>query len=111
MSTLTQSPLAHPSHTESPIRRAAIVFAGGPAPGANAVISAAANSFMRNGIEMIGLKHGYSGLMEFGPNRPLEKDKDYIAITPRTMRRVRSSQGIVIGTARANPGKHVSHPD
>jgi 6-phosphofructokinase 1 len=88
-----------------------MVFAGGPAPAANAVISAAADAFMRNGIEVVGVLNGYSNLMQFSPERPLTDGKDYMMITPRTMRRVRNSQGIVIGTARANPGKMVSHPN
>jgi 6-phosphofructokinase len=102
--------LSSPPRTETNIHRAAIVFAGGPAPAANAVISAAADSFMRRGIEIVGIMHGYSHLLEFGPDRALSEAKDYVKMTPRMMRRVRNSQGILIGTARANPGKHVSHP-
>src|SRR3954463_4797026 len=102
--------LSHPPHADSPIRRVAIVFAGGPAPAANAVISAAADSFMRNGIQVVGILNGYSGLVQYGPERPLKEGQngDYITMTPRLMRRVRNAQGIIIGTARANPGKHVS---
>ncbi len=104
------SPLSSPAHAVTPIHRVAIVFAGGPAPAANAVISAAADSFMRNDIEVLGILNGYSNLMQFVPDRPLQEGtgRDYIAITPRMMRRVRNSQGILIGTARANPGKFVS---
>ncbi len=104
------SPLSSPAHAVTPIHRVAIVFAGGPAPAANAVISAAADSFMRNDIEVMGILNGYSNLMQFVPDRPLQEGtgRDYIVITPRTMRRVRNSQGILIGTARANPGKFVS---
>jgi 6-phosphofructokinase 1 len=91
-------------------RRAAILFAGGPAPGANAVISTAATSFMRSGTEVIGMKHGYSSLVDYSPARPLAEGRDYIRITPEFLKRTRSGQGIMIGTARANPGKHVSHP-
>ncbi|HTQ38023.1 MAG TPA: 6-phosphofructokinase [Pirellulales bacterium] len=105
------SPLSPPPHAQTPIHKVAIVFAGGPAPAANAVISAAADSFMRNGVQVVGIMNGYSNLMQFGPDRPLTEGKDYIMITPRLMRRVRSAQGIVIGTARANPGKSVSHPN
>ncbi len=36
------------------IRRVGILFAGGPAPAANAVISTAAASFLRNGIRCHG---------------------------------------------------------
>ena len=88
----------------------AILFAGGPAPAANAVISTAAVSFLRNNIEVIGILHGYSHLMEYAAGKPLVEDKDYIRITHATLKRTRNSQGIIIGTARANPGKQVSDP-
>ncbi|HZZ26527.1 MAG TPA: 6-phosphofructokinase, partial [Pirellulales bacterium] len=104
------SPLSPPPHAQTPIHKVGIVFAGGPAPAANAVISAAADSFMRNGVEVIGILNGYSNLVQFNPERPLTEGKDFLTMTPRLMRRVRNSQGILIGTARANPGKLVSHP-
>ncbi len=91
-------------------RRAAILFAGGPAPAANAVISAAAVSFLRDDIEVIGVKHGYAQLLQYGANRPLVEGQDYVIIDHKQLRRTRNSQGILIGTARANPGKLVSHP-
>ncbi len=91
-------------------RRVAILFAGGPAPGANAVISTAAMSFMRQGTEVIGMKHGYSSLAHYSPAQPLVAGRDYIKITPEFLKRTRSAQGIMLGTARTNPGKHVSSP-
>jgi 6-phosphofructokinase 1 len=94
----------------SNIRRVAILFAGGPAPAANAVISTAAVSFLRNNIDVVGILHGYSHLIEFGPDHPMTEGRDYIKITHQTLKRSRNSQGIIIGTARANPGKAVSDP-
>jgi 6-phosphofructokinase 1 len=95
---------------QSNIRRVAILFAGGPAPAANAVISTAAVSFLRNNIDVIGVLYGYSNLMAYSPDRPLIENRDYIRITHHTLKRTRNSQGILIGTARANPGKNVSQP-
>jgi 6-phosphofructokinase 1 len=102
--------LSRPPQTESSIRRAAILFAGGPAPAANAVISTAAVSFLRNNIDVLGILHGYSHLLEFAPDHPMQEGRDYIKITHPVLKRTRSSQGILIGTARANPGKAVSSP-
>jgi 6-phosphofructokinase 1 len=102
--------LTRPPKTETPIRRAAILFAGGPAPAANAVISTAANSFLRNDIEVVGILNGYSRLVEFREDRPLEKGRDYIMLDAKVLKRTRNSQGILIGTARTNPGRGVSHP-
>jgi ATP-dependent phosphofructokinase / diphosphate-dependent phosphofructokinase len=107
MSELT---LKRPPKINAPFRRAAILFAGGPAPAANAVISAAAVSFLRNDIECLGIMHGYSGLVEFAADHPMVEGKDYIKLDHKMLRRTRNSQGIMIGTARTNPGKNVSHP-
>ena len=91
-------------------KRVAILFAGGPAPAANAVISAAAVSFLRHGTEVIGIKNGYSPFEKFGPDQPLVEGKHYIKIDHPILKRTRNSQGILIGTARTNPGKNISHP-
>jgi len=102
--------LSRPTKADHQFRRVAILFAGGPAPGANAVISTAATSFMRSGTEVVGMKHGYSSLAEFGADKPLVEGKDYVLVTPEFLKRTRSAQGIMLGTARTNPGKHVSAP-
>jgi 6-phosphofructokinase 1 len=94
-----------------PVKKVAILFAGGPAPAANAVISTAATAFLRHGIEAVGIKHGYSHLVEYSPENPLVEGRDYVKITQQMLGRTRNSQGILIGTARDNPGKDVSSPD
>ena len=93
------------------IRRVAILFAGGPAPAANAVISTAAASFVRNGIQVAGILHGYSSLIDYSPENPMTVDQNYKILDSQFLKRTRNSQGIMIGTARANPGKFVTHPD
>ncbi|MBM3963763.1 MAG: 6-phosphofructokinase [Planctomycetes bacterium] len=96
--------------TMSAIRRVAILFAGGPAPAANAVISSAAFSLINAGIEVIGIKHGYSNLIDFDPSKPLEEGKHYIKFTLESLEFMRTEPGIRIGTARSNPGKVVTSP-
>jgi ATP-dependent phosphofructokinase / diphosphate-dependent phosphofructokinase len=105
------STLDHPRKFEHNFRRAAILFSGGPAPAANAVISTAAVSFLRNDIEVVGVRHGYSHLVEYSPETPLVEGRDYINITHQTLKRTRNTRGILIGTARANPGKYVNAPE
>ena len=90
--------------------KVAILFAGGPAPAANAVISAAATAFLRAGIEVVGIKHGYSSLTHYSPDQPLRAGKDYLDLKLPDLKRTRNASGIILGTARANPGKMVSHP-
>jgi len=102
--------LSRPPHVETSIHKVAILFAGGPAPAANAVISTAAAAFLRNDIRVVGIKYGYSNLVQFGPDRPMVEGRDYIEITHERLKRTRNSQGILIGTARTNPGKDVASP-
>jgi 6-phosphofructokinase 1 len=102
--------LSRPPKGDHQFRRVAILFAGGPAPGANAVISTAATSFMRNGTEVVGMKHGYSSLADYSADKPLVQGRDYVIVTPEFLKRTRSGQGIMLGTARTNPGKHISSP-
>lgn len=102
--------LSPPTKPDHPFKRVAILFAGGPAPAANSVISAAAASFVRAGVEVIGIKHGYSSLADFDPSQPLEEGKDYVILDAKTLKRTRNLPGIMIGTARTNPGKHIHGP-
>src|ERR1043165_3489828 len=110
MSATPQAP--SPARKGDHLRRVAIVFSGGPAPAANAVISAAAISFMEDGREVIGFFHGYSTLQDYHPvPRRLLPDEHYRIFEERDVNGLRNSRGIVIGTARANPGKGIERPE
>jgi 6-phosphofructokinase 1 len=88
----------------------AILFAGGPAPAANAVISTCASAFLRSDIEVVGVLNGYAHLVEYSAGSPLMEGRDYLLLDAKKLRRTRNTRGIMIGTARTNPGKDVSHP-
>src|SRR5439155_13946016 len=103
-------PLSAPSKKETNLKRVAILFAGGPAPAANAVISTAAAAFQRNGIEVVGILHGYSNLAHYSPEKPLQEGIHWVKLQSPLLKRSRNTQGIMIGTSRTNPGKDVSHP-
>jgi len=91
------------------IRRVGLVFSGGPAPAANAVISAAATSFLEDGREVVGFFFGYSNLQDYHPvTRRLLPDQHYRIFKEADLRGIRNSRGILIGTARSNPGKGIT---
>ncbi|HEY5935002.1 MAG TPA: 6-phosphofructokinase [Kofleriaceae bacterium] len=101
---MTAKPVRKGDH----IKRVAIVFSGGPAPAANAVISSAAISFLEDDREVIGFFHGYTNLQDYHPvTHRLLPDEPYRIFTERDLSGLRNSRGIVIGTARANPGKGI----
>jgi 6-phosphofructokinase 1 len=89
-------------------KRVAILFSGGPAPGANAVIGAAASAYRRHGYEVIGIRHGYTALQTYdAATRPLVEGEDYRPITDHDLRGLRNTRGVHVGTGRANPGKSI----
>lgn len=88
-----------------------MIFAGGPAPASNAVIGAAAVSFLEDEREVVGFFHGYSNLQDYHPiTHRLVPDTHYRIFCEKDLRGLRNSRGIIIGTSRANPGKAISGP-
>ena len=95
----------------SDIKRVGILFSGGPAPAANAVIAAAAVSFMEHGREVLGFFHGYSNLEIYDPvKRPMIEGQHYKVFHDAEVRNMRNERGVRIGTARANPGAGIKKP-
>ena len=88
----------------SQLKRVGMVFSGGPAPAANAVISSAALSFLDNGIQPIGFLDGFSHL-EKCPDS-LVKGEHYLEFDSG-ISSIRTERGIFIRTSRANPGKAI----
>jgi len=91
----------------SEIKRVGMLFSGGPAPAANAVISAAALSFLNNGIEVIGFFDGYEELEQYSDARPLVADRDFVRLGRDDVAGIRNRKDIILRTSRANPGKAI----
>lgn len=93
------------------LNKVAIVFSGGPAPAANAVIAATATSFLEAGIEVLGIFHGYTNLQDYDPvSHPMLPGEHYRPLAPADIRGIRNTRGIIIGTARVNPGAAIAAP-
>ncbi len=94
-------------HAASPtpsVKKVALVFSGGPAPGANAVIAAAALAFLDQGVQVVGILDGFSHL-ESGSGS-LERGKHYLELDTKVSS-IRNQRGILIRSSRANPGKPI----
>ena len=77
-------------------RKLAILVGGGPAPGINAVISAAAIEAINEGFEVVGVQEGFKHLIR----------EDASKIHPlriEDVSRIHLDGGSVLGTARDNP--------
>jgi len=82
----------------SAAKRLGILVGGGPAPGINTVISAAAIEAINQGFEVIGIRDGFKNLVrrDLSKLRPLTIDD---------VSRVHLGGGSVLGTSRENPTK------
>jgi len=75
-----------------------ILVGGGPAPGINSAISAAAIEAMNSGCDVIGIEDGFEHLIAGRTDmvRPLRLDE---------VTRIHATGGSILGTSRANPTK------
>jgi len=93
------------------IRRVGIVFSGGPAPAANAVISAAAMNFLNCGVEVIGFLDGYESLEQCGPGCAMVEGEHFLRLTIDDVSGIRNRKDIILRTSRANPGREIRSLD
>lgn len=75
---------------EKVIKRIGILTSGGDAPGMNAAIRAVARAAAKKGIECIGIRRGYNGLI----------NGDVLKLGSRTVSKILSSGGTMLHTAR-----------
>lgn len=89
------------------IRRVGILFSGGPAPAANAVISACTLNFLNAGIEVLGFLDGYAHLERHSPAAPLVEGEHFLRLSFDDVSGIRNRKAIILRTSRANPGRAV----
>ncbi len=91
------------------IRRIAINTGGGDAPGLNAVIRAATLAALNNGWEVLGIRRGYTGLLE----GEVDGEPGLVPLTAQAVRGITHLGGTILGTTtRGNPfGLEVRKPD
>jgi ATP-dependent phosphofructokinase / diphosphate-dependent phosphofructokinase len=87
-------------------KKVGILFSGGPAPSANAVISSAALSFINARVPVIGFFYGFEFLENFDErNRFALVEKTHYENLDFSISRIRNRRGVYLKTSRANPGK------
>ncbi len=89
-------------------KKVGIIFSGGPAPSANAVISSACLSFINGRVPVIGFFHGFEFLEKFDPlNRYSLIAGIHYETLDASISRIRNRRGVYLKTSRANPGKSI----
>lgn len=72
------------------IKRIGVLTSGGDAPGMNAAIRAVARTGPAYGLEVVGIRRGYAGLL----------DGDFTELGPRSVANIIHRGGTILGTAR-----------
>jgi 6-phosphofructokinase 1 len=80
---------------EYEMKRIAVVTSGGDASGMNAAIRAVARTAIDRGWEVLGVRHGYAGLI----------GDDFVPLGPRSVSGIIQHGGTMLGTARCEEFK------
>ncbi len=86
--------------------KVALLHSGGPAPGANRVLSGGAKQFLDRGIEVIGFNNGYEYLQDLPP-QDLQPGKHFMYIDKTVASDAIEANCFILRTSRANPGKDI----
>jgi len=73
------------------IKKIGLLTSGGDSPGMNACIRAVVRTAMYHGIEVIGIRHGYDGLI----------DGDFVQMTAKSVSNIIQRGGTILKTARS----------
>lgn len=82
-----------------------ILTGGGDVPGLNPAIKAAVHRAIDAGNEVIGIRKGWGGLLNYNPDDPKSFEENFMILTKTTTRTIDRSGGTVLHTSRTNPAK------
>ena len=85
--------------------RIAVLTGGGDVPGLNPAIKAIVNRAVDNGYEVLGLRRGWAGLLEYNLEDDRENWRGVIPLDKQAVRRIDRSGGTFLHTSRTNPGR------
>jgi 6-phosphofructokinase 1 len=93
--------------------RVGILTGGGDVPGLNPCIKSAVQTAAEYGIEVVGIRRGWAGLLNYNPDDPSTHDKYIMPLNTINTRIVDRSGGTFLHTSRTNPGRvrSVAVPD
>ena len=83
--------------------RLAVLTGGGDVPGLNPCIKALVNRVHAAGHEVLGVRRGWSGLLNYDLDGPQEQPH-VVPLDPSAVRTIDRSGGTVLHTSRTNPG-------
>jgi 6-phosphofructokinase len=85
--------------------RVGVLTGGGDVPGLNPCIKAVVMHAIEEGIEVVGIRRGWGGLLHFNLDDPASQRENVIRLTRRVVRTVDRTGGTFLHTSRTNPSK------
>ena len=82
-----------------------ILTGGGDVPGLNPCIKAAVYRAIDEGHEIVGIRRGWGGLLDFNPDDPSSFEENIWPLTKRTVRKIDRTGGTFLHSSRTNPSK------
>jgi 6-phosphofructokinase len=83
--------------------RVGVLTGGGDVPGLNPCIKALVTHAIDAGIEVIGIRRGWAGLLTFNLDDPASQRETVLRLTKRVVRTVDRTGGTFLHTSRTNP--------
>lgn len=85
--------------------RIGILTGGGDVPGLNPCIKAVVNRAVADGHDVIGIRRGWGGLLEYNPDDPEGSAHHLMHLDKNAVRTIDRTGGTILHTSRTNPGK------
>lgn len=85
--------------------RFGILTGGGDVPGLNACMKAASMRLLDEGHEMLGIRGGWAGLLNYNPEDPMTRQELILPLAKAVVRTIDRTGGTFLHTSRINPGK------
>jgi 6-phosphofructokinase len=85
--------------------RIGILTGGGDVPGLNPCIKTVVYSAVDEGMEVIGIKRGWAGLLNYNPDEPSSRDEWIVDLKKQNTRTIDRTGGTFLHTSRTNPSK------
>jgi 6-phosphofructokinase 1 len=84
--------------------RLGVLTGGGDVPGLNPCIKAFVNRVDDAGHEVVGIRRGWAGLLEYDPSDASDGAEKVAPLRPSNVRTIDRTGGTVLHTSRTNPG-------
>ncbi|MBI3393209.1 MAG: 6-phosphofructokinase [Nitrospirae bacterium] len=85
--------------------RIGVLTGGGDVPGLNPCIKALVYRAVDEGCEVVGIRRGWAGLLEYDPDDPRTRETCVQPLDKQNTRTIDRTGGTILHTSRTNPGR------